>query len=214
MWPSRWFTATNAEPVARTRAFAAESPTISAPTSPGPRVTATPSMSEKRRPPASSSVCSSKGFSVSTWARAATSGTTPPKRRWRSTWLATRFARSVKRSSTTAIAVSSHDVSIPRTLTRVSRRYAGGVSRTHVLGSLLHDLLQSRGVRGRLHVVDPHDQRVLSDLLVVVLADADRSEAEATVEALGPPVGDAHLEGDRARSHLDRRGDELVHQAR
>src|SRR6185436_1621228 len=144
-------------------------------------------MSEKRRPPASSSVCSSNGFSVSTWARAATSGTTPPKRRWRSTWLATRFARSVKRSSTTAIAVSSHDVSIPRTLTRVT----SGVSRTHVLGSLLHDLLQASRVRGRLHVVDPHDQRVLADLLVVVLADADGAEPVATVEALRSPVGDA-----------------------
>src|SRR5207248_549908 len=116
---------------------------------------------------------------VSTCARAATSGTTPPKRRWRSTWLATRFAHRVKRSSTTAIAVSSQDVSIPRTLTPASGREAepgGDRSGTDLLGRVPDDLLEAVAVGGRAHVVHPHDQRVLADLLVVVLADPHGAE--------------------------------------
>ena len=57
------------------------------------------------------------GSSASRWARAATSGTTPPKGACRSTCEAITLARRVKRSSTMPTAVSSQDVSIPNTNT-------------------------------------------------------------------------------------------------
>ncbi|MEY9851647.1 hypothetical protein ABH923_001325 [Leifsonia sp. EB41] len=58
-------------------AFAAPTPTMSAPDSPGPLVTAMASMSA-RSIPASATAVWSVGVSASRWARAATSGTTPP----------------------------------------------------------------------------------------------------------------------------------------
>ena len=60
-------------------AFAAPTPTMSAPASPGPAVTATASSSSSVTP-ACSSAASSVGVIASRWARAATSGTTPPYR--------------------------------------------------------------------------------------------------------------------------------------
>ena len=63
-------------------------PTSSAPTSPGPDVTATASRSGPATP-ASSSARATIGVMVSVWARLASSGTTPPKLACRSTWLAT-----------------------------------------------------------------------------------------------------------------------------
>ena len=62
--------------------------------------------------PASSSARSTIGVIVSMWARLASSGTTPPKAACRSIWLATTDERTAKVSSTTAAAVSSHDVSM------------------------------------------------------------------------------------------------------
>ena len=61
------------------------------------------------------------GLTSSRWARLAISGTTPPNRAWRSTWLDTTDDRTVVPFSTTAAAVSSHDVSIPRMFTSPSR---------------------------------------------------------------------------------------------
>ena len=52
------------------------------------------------------------GVIVSTWARLASSGTTPPNAACRSIWLATTDERTARSSSTTAAAVSSHDVSM------------------------------------------------------------------------------------------------------
>ena len=95
-------------------AFAAARPTRSAPTSPGPTVTATASTSPNQIP-ASERASVSKGLMFSRWAREATSGTTPPNRSCRWAWLEMRFERTWRPSSTTATAVSSHDVSNPRT---------------------------------------------------------------------------------------------------
>ena len=60
-----------------------------------------------------------KAFSITgrifpTCSRAATSGTTPPVLRCKSIWDAIIFERTIRPSSTTAAAVSSQDVSIPR----------------------------------------------------------------------------------------------------
>ena len=104
-------------PVASATDLAAAIPTSSAPTSPGPTVTATPPRSPKSRPVASNA-WPSNGLSASTCARAATSGTTPPNRSCRCSWRAIRFARTVKPSSTIAIAVSSQEVSIPSVIKR------------------------------------------------------------------------------------------------
>jgi hypothetical protein len=70
-----------------------------------------------RPSPASSSAASITPSSASTWARAAISGTTPPKAAWSSIWLSTtldrmRPAPSVS-SATTEAAVSSQLVSMP-----------------------------------------------------------------------------------------------------
>ena len=48
------------------------------------------------------------------WLRAAISGTTPPKGLCSSNWVKTTLERIARSSETTAAAVSSHDVSIPR----------------------------------------------------------------------------------------------------
>ena len=103
-------------PVARENDFAAAIPTRSAPTRPGPTVTATPSMSPTPTSAATRASASS-GVSASTWARAATSGTTPPNRSWRWTWAAIMFVRTLNVSSTIATAVSSQLVSIPSVIT-------------------------------------------------------------------------------------------------
>src|SRR5665213_796958 len=65
--------------------------------------------------PASASASASTGVSSSTWARPASSGTTPPYLAWRSIWLLTTEETMTEPPSTTDAAVSSHDVSIPRT---------------------------------------------------------------------------------------------------
>src|SRR5512141_646854 len=205
MWPSRWFTPISGAPVANAIAFAPARPTTSAPTSPGPIVTATASMSAKRHP-ACSSASSRSGFSASTWARLASSGTTPPKRACRSTWLEMTF-ESATRSSTTATAVSSQEVSIPRTFTERP-------SRASALGERVHELAELAAERRVADPVDPHDERVLADLLVVVLAHADGSEPEPPVQPLRAPVRHAHLERDRLGPHLDGVRDEVVQEPR
>src|SRR2546427_8647322 len=54
------------------------------------------------------------GQMFSIWWREASSGTTPPKGAWMAAWLETMLDRMRIPSSTTAAAVSSHDVSMPR----------------------------------------------------------------------------------------------------
>src|SRR5512132_3556076 len=194
-----------AAPVATATAFAAAIPTSRAPTNPGPTVTATPSRSAKRHP-ARSSASSISGFRACTWALEATSGTTPPNLACRSVWLATKLARTIAPSSMTATAVSSHEVSMPRTLT-------GARSRANAVWELLGQSSQSPLVFGPVHVVDPHDEGVLVHLLVVVLADADRSEPELSVQPLRAVVRDADLQGDGLRAGRNRILDEVVQQA-
>ena len=102
--------------VAQAIAFAAERPTSSAPTSPGPWVTATRSTLAIGSP-ADSSASRTTGETSSRWRRDATSGTTPPKRACRSACDDTTDESTRPSSVTTAAAVSSHDVSIPRITT-------------------------------------------------------------------------------------------------
>jgi hypothetical protein len=76
-WPARWFTPTSGAPIENASAFAVSTPTSSAPTRPGPAVTATASRSENAMF-ASAIARSMTGTIVATCWRDATSGTTPP----------------------------------------------------------------------------------------------------------------------------------------
>ena len=80
---------------------------------PGRRSRATASMRSSSMP-ASTIACAITGVSISTCARPAISGTTPPKRAWRSTWLDTTDESTFVPPMTTAAAVSSQLVSMPR----------------------------------------------------------------------------------------------------
>src|SRR5205085_7821448 len=115
------------------------------------------------------------GFMASTCARDASSGTTPPKRRCTSIWLEMRLDRIRRPSSTTATAVSSQEVSIPRTSIPLP---PDGTDPVRDLGD---DVVEGPAVLRRVHVVRPHHQGVLAGLLVVALADADRAEPEPAV---------------------------------
>src|SRR5262245_37536424 len=215
MWPSRWFTPTSGVDVASETALAAAMPTSRAPTSPGPAVTATPSRSSNPRP-ARSSAPSISGVSASTCARLASSGTTPPNRSCNLTWLARRLASTVS-SSTTATPVSSHEVSIPRTF--IGRPSfgcrAGGGSRSRgsdALGQLVDQPPGARAALRRADPVEPHDERVLADLLVVVLSDPHRSKAEPRVQPLRAPVGHPDLQRHGLGVHVHGSGDQVVQQ--
>ncbi len=81
---------------------------------PGPAVTAMPSISS-RPDPASDSACSTTGRTWRICSREASSGTTPPYRLCTGTWEEMTLARSPAEASYTAAAVSSHELSIPRT---------------------------------------------------------------------------------------------------
>ena len=76
-WASRWLTATKGTDHARARALAADTPTSSAPTRPGPQVAATAATSPSATP-AVTVASAITGPISSTWARPAISGTTPP----------------------------------------------------------------------------------------------------------------------------------------
>src|SRR5215471_21319376 len=116
MWPSRWFTPTSGAPWTHPRALAAEQPTRSEPTSPGPWVTAMPSRSRSPMP-ASPSARRMTGTIVSRCRREASSGTTPPYGAWTSSCEATTLESTLRPPSRTAAAVSSQEVSMPRTIT-------------------------------------------------------------------------------------------------
>jgi hypothetical protein len=95
-------------------AFAVWSPTSNAPTSPGAFVTAIPSMSSSVDA-AFASAAWTTGTTFRMCARDASSGTTPPYRSCTSCCDATTSDRTVVPSSTIAAAVSSHELSSPRT---------------------------------------------------------------------------------------------------
>ena len=175
--------ATSGSPRAQASAFAAERPTSSAPIEPGPCVTAT---ARRRRGVAPASPSASR----TTGRRPARGGAaTRSRARRRRSARAARPARrrrsrgSRRRRSTSAAAVSSQDVSIPR----ISRR--------------LGLLALCRRPRDR---VAPHDQRVLAVVRVVAAPDAAGDEAEPLVEPDRALVRDAHLE--RVAAALVRRG--------
>src|SRR5207302_7669819 len=84
------------------------------PTRPGPCVTAIPSRSPSLTP-ARASASSTTGTITSRWRREANSGTTPPYGAWTSSWEATTLDRIRRPSATTAAAVSSQELSMPRT---------------------------------------------------------------------------------------------------
>src|SRR4051794_26550832 len=110
---ARWLTPYSGFPSPTASAFAAATPTSSAPASPGPLVTAIASTSCNAIP-AVAQARSTVGTIASRWARDATSGTTPPKRACSSTLEATASASRVW-PRTTPTPVSSQEVSMPRT---------------------------------------------------------------------------------------------------
>src|SRR6266508_1619813 len=98
-------------------ALATEQPTRSEPTRPGPWVTAMPSKSLSPMPAASRARLMT-GTITSVCRRDASSGTTPPYGPWTSSCEATMLDRILRPPSRTAAAVSSQEVSIPRTIIR------------------------------------------------------------------------------------------------
>src|SRR5437764_6179440 len=114
-----------------------------------------------------------------------------------STWLLTTDESTWLPSPTTAAAVSSHEVSMPR-------MRAGGLTSSpalvagHRRAETRLQGIEAAGVVVGVDVVDPHDQCVLVGLGVVVLADTGGLEAEPVVERLSHPVGDPYLEGEVA----------------
>src|SRR5688572_13040327 len=89
-------------------------PTSRAPESPGRLVTAMPARSPSATPARESAV-SITGRAFFKWSREASSGTIPPYGACTRIWLSITSLRTQPRSSTTAAAVSSHEVSMPRT---------------------------------------------------------------------------------------------------
>src|SRR3954469_26042541 len=91
-----------------------ERPTRSAPTSPGPRVAATTSISRTEIPARASASPLTAG-QLARCSREAISGTTPPYGRCAASWLDTTDDSTRPAPSSTAQAVSSQEVSMPRT---------------------------------------------------------------------------------------------------
>src|SRR4051794_10184397 len=91
-----------------------ERPTRSAPTSPGPRVAATTSTSRSEIPARASASPLTAG-QLARCSREAISGTTPPYGRCAASWLDTTDDSTRPAPSSTAQAVSSQEVSMPRT---------------------------------------------------------------------------------------------------
>src|SRR5262245_49960038 len=94
--------------------------------------------------------------------------------------------------STTAAAVSSHEVSMPRMRT-VSGPAAEPLDDRHAADRPL-DPRKQTPVRRLAHLVRPHDERVLAGVRVVALAHADRGEAETLVHLLRATVRQPDLE--------------------
>ena len=144
------------------------SPTINAPTRPGPLVAATASTSSWWIP-ASRRARWVRERIASTCARAATSGTTPPNRACSSTCDDITL-ESITPSRTTPTAVSSHEVSNPITV------------RTRLIRPPGSDR-EARPMRGRIDIDRPHDDGVLF-VLVVARTTPHRREPETLVEAV------------------------------
>src|SRR5690606_25719055 len=176
---------TKGTPRASASALAAASPTRSDPTSPGPFVTAIPSMSASVTP-AWRSASSMTGSISSRCRRDATSGTTPPNFWCTSICDATTLERMMRPCSTTAAAVSSQLVSMPKMSLKSADDSTGR-------NSLPATSLQ----------FFPHDERVFVVVLVIPGADADSHVAQAAIQPLGDEIGLAHLQ--RHALHAPRR---------
>ena len=162
-------------PVATASALAAHTPTIRAPASPGPEVTAMASTSSSVTP-ASARASRSVGTKASRCAREAISGMTPPNRTCSSMEEDTVLvSRCVPRTIPTP--VSSQEDSMPRT-------------RGPVLGAV-HGRSASVGSVGREWLggaePEPHDQGV-DAVAVIAAADVDLFEPETAVELLGTGI--------------------------
>src|SRR6266536_2439050 len=179
-------------------------PTRRAPARPGPWQAATASSSLTSRTPASMSASSTTPLMSSTWARLASSGTTPPYGACSSTWLDTIDERTRRPSSTTAAAVSSQDVSMPRMRTLKVVSPALGLLDDRLALDLALEAGEELGVLGASDLVCPHHERVLVGLDVVILPHTDGREAESPVQLLGGAVRQTHLEREAARLTRDR----------
>src|SRR3954454_4488242 len=157
MWASRWLTATKGTSHTSANAFAALTPTSSAPTRPGPTVAPTASTWSSLMP-ASTSARATTGVSSSTWARLAISGTTPPKRACSSTWLLTTDDSTSRASTTTDAAVSSHEVSMPRMV--VNWLLRSFVVEDRTAADRRFDPSEALRMLVRADLVHPHDDRV------------------------------------------------------
>ena len=145
-------------------------PTRSEPTRPGPVVSATPSIVPAI--PSSSASCSTslrRRGSHSWWARAATSGITPPNGAWIAVWLATRSAITSRPPRIRATALSSQLDSIASS------------SRSLMAEALLNAGAQRRFNRlllWALKLGGGHYQRIFAVIVVVANAPANFDEAE------------------------------------
>src|SRR6266567_2676163 len=231
MCPQRWLTPLTGRDHAVPSPSATPTPTSRQPARPGPRVTAMRPTSSGPAP-ACSNARSRRWGRRSRWSRAASSGTTPPNSRCRSTCEWMTLASTRRPLSTSATDVSSHDVSMPsvsaslflptRRLAPPSPHGAGGdLSLTALVlcaqfapqtSYVRVDTFQVGFVRapeaGRVDGVGPHHDRVLAVVRVVALAPPDHLEAEGLVHVHRVLVGRAHLERDPLGAHVVRGLDE------
>ncbi len=112
-WPSRWLMPYSGNPEPSARPLAMVSPTMREPGSPGPRVTAMASRSASSRWACASASATTVSMTLMWW-REATSGKTPPYFACSAAWEATTLENAARPFSTTAAAVSSQEVSMPR----------------------------------------------------------------------------------------------------
>src|SRR5438270_11112527 len=171
MWDAMWLTAMSGTSSATANILAALTPMSRAPTRPGVLCTATQPICASCTP-AFASASSTTGSSRCKWARAATSGTTPPKRACKSVCEATMLDRTTGSAVKTAAAVSSQDVSRARkkgsiaadiraTTSADQGRLLGGGRRRHRRSMLHLAALCGPGLPAR--ALPEEGQRVLVD---------------------------------------------------
>src|SRR5437773_7854537 len=204
-WPSRWFTPISRRSRAYASAFAYTTPTRSAPTRPGPCVTATASTA-LHATPAWARARSTTAGSAARWARLASSGTTPPNTWWMSCERMIRLAssgapcRPPPPPTSTAAEVSSHDVSMP---SRTSAT-AGLLAQGHGIGDGAGDDPR-RGDDGEPGVGAGRREpgRQGDDDLEAVAGEA-LHDGVGTAHDDGHAGGRHHEAGERTRAALDR----------
>src|SRR5438132_3084826 len=199
MWAARWLTPITGSRRAQAIACPMLTPTSRQPIRPGPRVTATASICSQRVP-AVSSARSMTGINVCRCARAAISGTTPPKGACNASCDRITLDSARGPLAMTAAAVSSQEVSIART--RRSERATAGAAVQPFDLERFHDLAEALLEARRLDRVRPHHDGVLVIVGVVPAATTDHLETELLIEPDGDVVGGSHLEREPARAEL------------